>query len=1287
MRGTVRDAQRSSILFTTGPMGNLVRQLGWIGRFVLTLGAVACVMCFPAVGSAAPSAPAGLIDPVDAAIPAFRTFSDADGLPQNSIQAMVLDKQGRLWAATQDGAAYFNGRVWTVVDMPRQVSSNFIRAMVVSRDGSLWFGTFGGGICHFEPNAPSQRRWRIFTFDSGPANNIRALLEVEEDDGRAVLWAGTNDGLYRFRDGVWSGPEFPDVLGGSTLRCMARTIDRNGRPTLWIGTANKGLFRFRDGAWKNFNLASGFPSDLVACLHETEDRAGGRVMWAGTQRGLVRMREDDSFEILTRESSGLPSDEVTGLCETREPDGGTALWVGTFGGLGRMVGGRWRSFGTRNGLPSEVVRSLLVTGENGREVLWLGLGGGGIASMQARGWLTHSVVTGLPSNLVRCVRTLPEADGTMSVWVGTSLGLAVWRGNGWKVFGAEDGFKPDDVTSFAVSGEGASRVIWIGTRHFGFARYENGRFTFQDMKSGLLPSDWVRCLWTSRTGDLTTLWIGTDSGLVTLPLSPAGAKPENFFPKKSINCIGESRFDSGSIMWVGLDEGLSYKDKGEWKKVDFGEVSSKRMVNCVLPAPNGERSLWVGIQSGGMVRLALEAVPRVVEQLNATSEPRLPNEVVYSLVRDDQQRIYALTNRGVVRLAGREGGGYHLYTFSAEDGLPSNECNQGAATIDAKGRVWVGTLKGLTVFNPAVEQKDDTPKPLFIEQMLLNGKSRTVEEGLAFPYTIRDVSFRFALASFFRNADTQYQTQLEPYDPNPTPWSSQFTRDYSNLSEGNYIFRVWGRDYAGNVTGPVLVKFTIRAAPWRQGWAYVLYGIALLGFGYAIYDLRVRQIRRMQENRIVYLRRLLESTRAINSTLELGAVLKKIAEESAKLIDAEPGGIGLIESGKLIFRYVWHEGRWEDTEIPFAVGQGVAGKVAETGKPLIVNDVLGFQDFAHPELTERYGVKGMLNTPILDRNGKVVGVLDVRLNDTRRPFTEQDCELLEGLTNQAAVAIENANINQSIRENAREMERLYKREQQVTNTLRELDVMKNNFMAVTSHEMRTPLTVLSGFTEALLMETFGKLSEEQQNALTTCLKTVDRLTLTVDEIFEMLQIQEGEVALRLESVDAGQLLRETVAELSVFTARRNLTVELHAAPGLKMKADARKLSLVFLNVLQNAVKFTPEGGCITITATGDEGGIAVIFADTGVGLAATDLELVFDRFYTGSDTSRHSSGRFEFNARGTGLGLAIAKSYVEAHNGSIRAESDGLGKGTRFIIELPRTLDARTGEIHRISSQ
>lgn len=1268
-------------------MGQFVRQFGWFGRAVFVLVVLACACS----GVEAQTPPKMVFtDPMEAAIPAFRTFSDADGLPQNSIQSMALDRQGRLWAATQDGAAYFNGRSWTVVDMPRQVSSNFVRAMIVSADDSLWFGTYGGGVCHYDPVAPTQRRWQIHTFENDPANNIRCLLETEEEDGRTVLWAGTNGGLYRYRDGVWSGPEFPEVLGTATVRCLGRTKDADGRFTFWVGTTTKGLFRRRAGEWKSFDDKSGLPSNFVACVLGVEGKSGPGDVWVGTQRGLVRF-QGDTLTVVGKTELGLDSEEVTALCETRDAAGEGTLWVGTIGGLAHQAGGRWRAFGTQSGLPSEVVRCLFVTGENGREVLWVGFGGGGIASMQAMGWLTHSTVTGLPSNLVRCVQAVSEADGKASIWVGTSLGLAVWRDGAWKTFGAAEGFKPDDVTSLAITENGTDRIVWVGTRHFGVARFEKGQLTYLDSKTAGLPHDWVRCLKSVKTATGDTLWIGTESGMLALPLGST-AKPELHFEKKPINCIGESRFGTEPLVWVGMNDGLSYREQGQWKRVDFGEGANKLMVNCVkaVTGPDGEPSLWVGIQSGGLFRLALDGPPHVAERLNGDTSPALPNDVIYALVEDSQRRLYALTNRGVVRFGVRTGerreGGYQLYTFTTEDGLPSNECNQGAAAIDGKGRVWVGTLKGVTVFDPAFEPRDATAKPLVIEQMLLNGKPQVLEEGASFPYTVRDVSFRFALASFFRNADTLYQTQLEPYDPTPTRWSSQFTRDYSNLSEGNYVFRVWGRDYAGNVTGPVLVRFTIRTAPWRQGWAYVLYGIALVGFGYAIYDLRIRQIRRMQENRIVYLRRLLESTSAINSTLELGTVLKKIVEESAKLIDAQPGGIGLVEDGQLIFRYVWNDGIWEDTDIPFELGRGVAGKVAATGKSLIVNDISSFQDFAHPELTGLYGVHGMLDTPILNRNGKVVGVLDVRLPEGRRPFTEQDCELLEGLTNQAAVAIENANINQAAIDNAREMERLFKREQQVTNTLRELDVMKNNFMAVTSHEMRTPLTVLRGFTEALIMEMFGELNDAQRNALSTCLKTVDRLSLTVNEIFEMLQIQEGKVALRLGAVDAAQLLRDTVAELSVFSDRRQLTVQLETPPTLRMKADERKLGLVFLNILQNAVKFTPNGGVITVTAEGDETGIRVVIIDQGVGIPAGDLDRVFERFFTGDDASRHSSGRFEFNARGTGLGLAIAKSYIEAHHGTITAESDGPGKGSRFIIDLPRSLESRTGEIHQINA-
>lgn len=257
-------------------------------------------------------------------------------------------------------------------------------------------------------------------------------------------------------------------------------------------------------------------------------------------------------------------------------------------------------------------------------------------------------------------------------------------------------------------------------------------------------------------------------------------------------------------------------------------------------------------------------------------------------------------------------------------------------------------------------------------------------------------------------------------------------------------------------------------------------------------------------------------------------------------------------------------------------------------------------------------------------------------------------------------------------ENARaNLEKLYLREQEVNHTLKELNQMKTNFLIVTSHEMRTPLTIIKGYNEALLSQFFGTLSENQKRSLEATQRVVDRLSMTLEDILEMLKIAEGHIQLKLQSFNLTLLVQQVMEEFAPFINKRQQQICLHAPEELHISADHEKIHLALLNIIQNAIKFTHDNGEIQIHITPHPEQIHIRIQDNGIGIENSEIERIFDKFYTNEDPAYHTSGKFQFMARGTGLGLSIAKSYVEAHSGKIWAESDGKGKGSCFYMTLP----------------
>jgi len=280
---------------------------------------------FPAVG-------AGLFA---AGSRAVRVFSDSDGLPHNTVHAICLDREGTLWIGTQDGAARYDGRTWTVVNMPNRLSSNFIRTIRATRDGSVFFGTQSGG-------------------------------------------------LARLRDGAWTiFGEGPGTLPSARVNALIEATSRNGASALWIATHGGGLARLENERFTVWTKREGLPSLRVWGLAEIPDAQGNPVVWVGTEGGLARLAPGaDRFEV-DHAFDGLSVNQILSV----PGPGGPTPWVGTYGkGIAKLTPTGWQFLTSRQGMPSDYLTSLQASqDEAGEPVVFAGTDGGGLARITPSG--------------------------------------------------------------------------------------------------------------------------------------------------------------------------------------------------------------------------------------------------------------------------------------------------------------------------------------------------------------------------------------------------------------------------------------------------------------------------------------------------------------------------------------------------------------------------------------------------------------------------------------------------------------------------------------------------------------------------------------------------------------------------------------------------------------------------------------------------------------------------------------------------------------------------------------
>lgn len=260
---------------------------------------------------------------------------------------------------------------------------------------------------------------------------------------------------------------------------------------------------------------------------------------------------------------------------------------------------------------------------------------------------------------------------------------------------------------------------------------------------------------------------------------------------------------------------------------------------------------------------------------------------------------------------------------------------------------------------------------------------------------------------------------------------------------------------------------------------------------------------------------------------------------------------------------------------------------------------------------------------------------------------------------------ENGNVSLVI-EHIRDMTERKKAEQLVIDAkmaAEEANRTKSEFLANMSHELRTPLNSVIGFSEILLNETFGPLNEKQMRHVNNISTSGKHLLGLINNILDLSKVEAGKMDLNLEKFYLSSVVDDVIAVSSPLAFKKNIILQNQVPSSVIVSADKGKIRQIFYNLISNAVKFTPDNGCVTVGAESCKGMVNVFVKDTGVGISAGDMDKLFQPF-------KQIDSSYTRKYDGTGLGLALVKKLVEMHGGQIQVESEP-GKGSKFLFSIP----------------
>lgn len=950
------------------------------------------------------------------------------------------------------------------------------------------------------------------------------------------------------------------------------------------------------------------PNDSVSAI--TGDATG--AVWIGTAGGgLIRMKGGELSALTLKD--GLPGEVITSLYAAI--DG--SLYIGTSdGGLGRMKDGSIVKLGKDDGYPTAAVLKIL---EEPGGALWIATRGEGLFRRKDGVVKVFTPADGLPSDLVSDL--LIDRDG--SLFAGTSKGLARREGERFAGFAARRDGGPVDARALLEDAEGS---LWIGTEVAGMHRLKDGSFTTYSADEGL-PSNMVRSIYEDRAG---SIWIATEGG--GLAQIEGGRVTNKYTAADKIggDVVWGLFEDSQATLWVGTVGGdLGRRRGGEFQAITRADGLPVDLVSSIAEHAG---ALWLG--SDGLVRYK-DGV------FTAWGPERgVPKSRINCLVSGSKGSLWVCTasyGLGEIRPPDDQ-----VRFYTSKDGLAGD--NAVAVTEDSEGVLWIATSGGLS------RMKNGSLASFTREQGLYDGALHQVlidDQGSLW------ISTNKGIFSIKKSDIEAYEAKKIPRIP---------SRSFG-VADGMKNMECNGG------TQPAGFKA-------RDGrlWFPTIEGAAVID---------PRRIRRNLRPPPVYI----EDVVVDHVPLRAGEPIEIAA--GSKNLEIHYTALSLVNPSRVAFKYrlEGYDNEWNDagprrsayyTNLP--PGNYQFRVIASNDDGLWNEAGAGISFYLRPHF---YQTRAFIALCVLAASLILGGAYGARVSYLKRRAKEllqHNAELAEALG--------------AAREAAR---------------------LKGEFVANMSHELRTPLNSIINIPDGLLrffneqeVASCGRCSSrfelepgDKVTASTKCpdcgeagsldveksvqftgdgesvvryLMTIKRsgkhLQGIIDDVLDFSKLEAGKMTIELAPVRVKDLFDEILGTLAPLAEQKRVTLDFaEPPPDLELLADPVKLAQILINLISNALKFSPEGHKVTIGA--ELSGDACVFrvSDQGIGIAPEHQAVIFESFYQvdGSHTRR---------AGGAGLGLAITKQLVELHGGTIWVESE-LGKGSSFFAKLPLEPDLR----------
>jgi ligand-binding sensor domain-containing protein/signal transduction histidine kinase len=741
-----------------------------------------------------------------------RVWQTQDGLPQDTVNALVQTRDGYLWIGTTGGLARFDGYRFTIFDSENtsELREESVYSLYCGRDGTLWIGTEGGGLVRYRSGT-----FRRFSSGEGLANGF---VRVIYEDSRANLWIGTDRGLYRFADDKLV--RMDDQADIPAVSVHAIREDKNGR--LWVG--GSGLLILSNDAASVYHSSRSLADNSIRALAESQDGA----IWVATIGGLHRVPSGNPADVFS--SGTIIQHNTSYLYQTIDGD----LWVGTYGhGLFRYGGGEPTTYRAPGLLPDNHILSML---EDSEGSFWIGTQNGLLRLSRS---IVSTVATGARGAPESIKTVYEDYDG--SIWITTLSG---------RLYRIED-LKPVPVALPAgKDGLGVRTIfrdsagsLWIGTNGGGALKIRAGGVARYTMKQGLI-NDFVRAFCESRDG---SIWIGTDSGLSRLRRSAfQNYHTADGLAYGSIRALLEDRFGD---LWVATDGGVSrFRDGAFIRDTRLAALAGEK-VWAMHQDPDG--GLWFGTRGAGLFLLRSDTL------IGFTTKNGLANNNIHQILEDRNGNlwmsspscVFSVNRKELERMGQSLSDPSHqpaISIYGTSEGMETNQMNGGvqpAGIISTAGDIWFPSTRGAVRISPN-QYPHAHVQPVLIEKIIADGQEAPLSERVAVGPGDGRLEIHYTAIRLLSSERIRFRYKLEGFDREWTEAAGRRVAYYTNLPPGVYRFRV-GAYEVDDPRSSSEAEIGIELRPhFHETTLFIgLCAAVLAAFGLAAYQLRVRHIR------------------------------------------------------------------------------------------------------------------------------------------------------------------------------------------------------------------------------------------------------------------------------------------------------------------------------------------------------------------------------------------------------------------------------------------------------------